>query len=396
MNPIEAAKAILEAEKIGVTEGYPSVKDLGSEKPDAKTAPKATNNAGDHDVNGKGSSAAGSGTDNSAKNRKSVSMKGSDAASGSDQGSEASLAKGVKKRQMKDAGMVGEDEDVEVDIEDVLAEDDEDTDTDEVIEDAEDVEEMAAEDEEEEDEEEAKAKKKAKMKEHMDALFNGEELSEDFRTKAETIFEAAIADRVSELEESYETRLEESVNTIRESLTDKIDDYLSYVVEEWYNENRVALEKGLKSEIAENFIAGLKGLFEDNFISVPDEKFNLLEESETKVEELTSKLNEQIEKNIELNKSLNEAEEGDVFDEVANGLTDTEVEKFRSLAEGLEYDSVDQYRSKLEVLKENYFKTNVSVNNDTPEENATGEAAMPLSESMSKYTSALDRITVQK
>ena len=346
MNPIEAAKAILEAEKIGVTEGYPSLKDKGTESPDSKTAPKATNNAGEHDVNGKGSAAAGSGTDNSAKNRSSVAMKGSDAASGSDQGSEASLAKGVKKRQMKDAGMVGEDEDIEVDIEDILAEDDEDTDTDEVIEDTEDVEEMAYSDEEE-DEEEAKKKKKAKMKEHMDALFNGEELSEDFRSKAETIFEAAIADRVADLEESYETRLEESVNTIRESLTDKIDDYLSYVVEEWYNENRVALEKGLKAEVAENFIAGLKGLFEDNYIAIPDEKFNLLEE-------------------------------------------------FRSLAEGLEYDSVDQYRSKLEVLKENYFKTSVSVNNDTPEENANGEAVRPLSESMSKYTSALDRITVQK
>ena len=396
MNPIEAAKAILEAEKIGVTEGYPSPKDKGNEAPDSKTAPKATNNAGEHDVNGKGSAAAGSGTDNSAKNRSSVAMKGSDAASGSDQGSEASLAKGVKKRQMKDAGMVGEDEDVEVDIEDILAEDDEDlTDTDEVIEDAEDVEEMAYSDEEE-DEEEAKKKKKAKMKEHMDALFNGEDLSEDFRSKAETIFEAAIADRVAELEESYETRLEESVNTIRESLTDKIDDYLSYVVEEWYNENRVALEKGLKAEVAENFIAGLKGLFEDNYIAIPDEKFNLLDETETKVEELTSKLNEQIEKNIELSKSLNEAQEGDVFVEVADGLTDTEVEKFRSLAEGLEYDSVDQYRSKLEVLKENYFKTSVSVNNDTPEENANGEAVRPLSESMSKYTSALDRITVQK
>jgi hypothetical protein len=374
MNPIEAAKAILEAERLG-EESYPDVDDKGKKKAaKASTSPKATNDAGTNAANGAGSAAGEEGEDNASENEKSVDMKSSDATSGGDQGSEASLAKGVKKKQKSDSGMT-EDEDDSEDFDSLLDETEE---------------EVEEEDTSDEDD-------KKKMKEHMDALFSDEtDLSEDFRTKAETIFEAALNERKEELEQSYEVKLEESVNILRESLADKIDDYLSYVVEEWYTENKVALEQGLRSEIAENFIEGLKGLFEDNYIDVPQDKCNLIEESNDKVEELTKQLNDQIEKNVALRNEVNDSGCQIIFEEVTDSLTDTEVDKLRSLSEGLEYETQEQYKEKLEILKENYFSKSVSVDNSDPVENIDGSAEGSMSTPMAHYTKVLDRMEIRK
>lgn len=390
MNPIEAAKAILEAEQIGEagypapagTEAMPTKSGATQSKkaPKSSTAPKAANGAGDQSVDGVSSAAGEEGEDESKKNASSVSMKASDASSGGDQGSEASLAKAVKKKQKSDAGMT---EDEDVDFEDLLDE-----------EDVEEVDEMSYEDEEEEEDEE----KKKKMKEHMTALFADEsDLSEDFKLKAETIFEAALNERKEALEREYEDKLEESVNILRESLASKIDDYLSYVVEEWYTENKVALETGLRAEIAENFIEGLKGLFEDNYIDVPQDKCNLVEEANSKVDELTAQLNEQIEKNVELRNKVNESATQIIFEEVSESLTDTEVDKLRSLSEGLEYETQEQYKEKLAILKENYFNKSVSVDNsDDFIENVDGSAEGQMSGPMARYTQVLDKMNVKK
>ena len=373
MNPIEAAKAILEAEQIGEA-GVPTPAEKTKKGPKSKTAPQAANGAGDQDTSGVGSAAGEEGEDKSSENAGSVDMKASDAKSAGDQGSEASLAKAVKKKQKSDAGMT---EDEEVDFEDLL--------------DEEDVEEDAEEEVEEEDED-----KKAKMKEHMAALFADTDLSEDFKLKAETIFEAALNERKEALEQEYDNKLEESVNILRESLASKIDDYLSYVVEEWYTENKVAIDAGLRAEIAENFIEGLKGLFEDNYMEVPEDKCNLVEEANDKVEELTKQLNEQIEKNVELRSKVNESAVQLIFEEVAETLTDTEVDKLRSLSEGLEYETQEQYKEKLAILKENYFAKSVSVNSDDPIENVDGIAEGSVSNPMASYTQVLDRMKVKK
>ena len=365
MNPIEAAKAILEAESIGEA-GYPATQTKGK-APKSSTSPKAANGAGTNAANGVGSAAGEEGEDESNKNEKSVDMASSDAKSGGEEGSEASLAKGVKKRQKKDSGMT---EDDDVDLDAVI---DEDEDEDELEENS------------------------SRTKEHMTALFADEsDLSEDFKIKAETIFEAALNERKEELELKYDNKLEESVNIIRESLSGKIDDYLSYVVEEWYNENKVALETGLRAEIAENFIEGLKGLFEDNYIEIPQDKCNLIGEATDKVEELTKQLNEQLEKNVALRNEVNDSGCQIIFEEVADTLTDTEVDKLRSLSEGLEYETQEQYKEKLGILKENYFSKSVSLDDRDPVENIDGSADGDTSTPMARYTKVLDRMKVTK
>ena len=231
----------------------------------------------------------------------------------------------------------------------------------------------------------------------MNDLFADEaDLSEDFKLKAETIFEAALNERKEALEREYEDKLEESVNILRESLASKIDDYLSYVVEEWYTENKVALETGLRAEIAENFIEGLKGLFEDNYIDVPQDKCDLVSEANSKVDELTAQLNEQIEKNVELRNKVNDSATQMIFEEVSESLTDTEVDKLRSLSEGLEYETQEQYKEKLAILKENYFNKSVSVDNSDPIENVDGSAEGQMSGSMARYTQVLDNMKVRK
>ena len=202
-------------------------------------------------------------------------------------------------------------------------------------------------------------KPKAK-KEHVEALFNGEDLSEEFKTKATTIFEAAINESLETygeaLEEDYNNRMAEEVETIKTELAENMNDYLGYVVEEWVKENEVAIERGLRAEVAENFMTGLKNLFTEHYIDIPEEKYDVLEGLVIQVEELQEKLDKEIESNIELRTENNEAACDKLFMESTSGMVDTDVEKLRSLAEGLEFDSVDQFEEKLNVLKENYFK----------------------------------------
>jgi len=246
---------------------------------------------------------------------------------------------------------------------------------------------------------------KPSMKEDLDALFTGEELTEDFKQKASVIFESAINMRVEALREEVEAetaaQLEEDKEEFRNELSAKMDDYLSYVVEEWMKDNELAIERGLKGDIAESFMTGLKGLFEDHYISVPDDKYDLIEGLYEKVSGLETKLDEQIQKNTELNKDAMVSRCINVFTEVAEGLTDTENEKLKSLAEGLEYESEDQFRDKLTVLRENYFD-NVSETNelaneivgDTINESAEEVHAPSLDGPMKFYSDMLTRSAI--
>ena len=219
-------------------------------------------------------------------------------------------------------------------------------------------------DEDQEQVEEAYTMMKKKMKEDVDALFGDDStISEDFKSKAATIFEARVFDRVAQIQEEIESEyagmLEEAVETIKADLTEKVDDYLNYVVEQWMEENQIAIESGLRSEITEDFIAGLRNLFAENYINVPEDKVDLVEELATKVEELETKLNEEIETNIEYKKALTEAIKEQLTLEVCEGLTATQVEKIKSLAESVDFSTEEEYVEKLETLRENYFPSGV-------------------------------------
>jgi len=205
-----------------------------------------------------------------------------------------------------------------------------------------------------------KMKMKEKMKEDIDSLFADDStISEEFKGKVATIFEARVNDRVTQIEEETETRyagmLEEAINTIKSDLTEKVDDYLSYVVEQWMEDNQIAIESGLRSEITEEFISGLRNLFAEHYIDVPAEKVDLVDELATKVEELEASLNEEIERGIQTKKSLVEARKNEITHVVCEGLTATQVEKIKSLAESVEFSTEDEYKNKLETIRENYF-----------------------------------------
>jgi hypothetical protein len=235
------------------------------------------------------------------------------------------------------------------------------------------------------------------VKEDIDALMNGEELSEEFRVKATTIYEAAVTTRVkaevARIEEEYATKLEEEVAGIAEGLVEKVDGYLDYVVEQWIAQNELALEHGMKSEILEGFVAGLKGLFEEHYIDIPEEKFDVLGSMESKVEELEAKLNEQVATNVELNKTIGELQRNEIVESACEGLTDTEVEKLKGLAEELSYEDSDTFKSKVQTIRENYFTTKqqaevTSVVTDEPVETLTEEKK--IDPTMAKYLSALN------
>ncbi len=205
-----------------------------------------------------------------------------------------------------------------------------------------------------------KMKMKEKMKEDVDALFADDStISEEFKSKVSTIFEARVNDRVTQIEEEIETRyagmLEEAVEAVKTDLTEKVDDYLSYVVEQWMEENAIAIETGLRAELTEDFIAGLRNLFAEHYIDVPAEKVDLVEELAGKVEELEGKLNEEIERGVGFAKALVESRKVEIAREVTEGLTATQAEKIKSLAEGVEFSTEDEYKSKLETVRENYF-----------------------------------------
>jgi membrane-associated HD superfamily phosphohydrolase len=216
---------------------------------------------------------------------------------------------------------------------------------------------------------EKKEEMKKKMKEDVDALFADDStISEEFKSKVSTIFEARVADRVSQIEEETEAKyagmLEEAVESIRADLTEKVDDYLSYVVEQWMKDNEIAIESGLRSELTEDFIAGMRNLFAEHYIDVPAEKVDLVDELAGKVEELESKLNEEIERGISYAKALVESRKNELSREVCDGLTTTQAEKIKSLAEGVEFSTEEEYTNKLETIRENYFPSGIKKANE--------------------------------
>ena len=232
------------------------------------------------------------------------------------------------------------------------------------------------------------------MKEHVDALFNGEELSEDFKDKAFTIFEAAINQRVAETEaeltERYESVISEHTEQLTKELTEKLDDYLSYVVEQWMQENELAVETGIRADIAENFLSGLKGLFESNYIEVPEEKYDLVETLATEVVSLESQLQEELNYNIELKKQVESKTAEEIFTEVTEDLVDTDRERLQQLSEGIEFEDEETFRGKLNILKENYLSDTVV--NETGEE-IVSEEVQTSDSPMDVYAATLGRLT---
>ena len=197
------------------------------------------------------------------------------------------------------------------------------------------------------------------MDEDVNALLGGEELSEEFREKAKVVFEAALNSKVKEIQEAletqYATQLEEAKEELKTSLVERVDSYLEYVCEEWMTENELAVEHGIKSEMTESFLSGMKNLFEEHYVTIPEDKYDVLESMVEKLDEMETKLNEQIDKNIGLNKRLAESSAQDVLTQVSLGLAETQKEKLASLAESVEFESEEEYREKLETLKESYF-----------------------------------------
>ncbi len=232
------------------------------------------------------------------------------------------------------------------------------------------------------------------------ALVNGEDLTEEFKAKAATIFEAAIVNRVKQevaaLEEEFEAKLEEAAAKNQEGLVEKVDGYLNYVVETWIAQNEIALERGMKSEILENFVSGLKGLFEENYIDIPEEKFDVVGQMEETIEELQAKLDEQLAANVEMNKVIAEQARVDIIKDACNGLTDTEVEKFTGLAEELAFEDAESFATKVQTIRENYFTNKAgkalveSVVTDTPVESLTEEKV--IDPSMKRYMNALNNV----
>ena len=229
------------------------------------------------------------------------------------------------------------------------------------------------------------------------ALIKDEDLSENFKNKAATIFEAAVNAKVKEqkaiIEKAYEEKLQEDIESQKGALVEKVDSYLNYVVEEWMKENSIAIERGIKGEIAEDFISGLKKLFEDHYIDVPDEKYNVLEDQASKIEELEKKLNEQVDKNVEQNKAMGELKRQDIIDEASKDLADTAKEKFNKLAEEVEYSNEEDFKNKVSTIKESYFGKKVETSGNEIDDVAAGESSQPedLSNAMAAYTAAISK-----
>ena len=233
------------------------------------------------------------------------------------------------------------------------------------------------------------------IEEDVNALLGGEELSEEFKEKAKTIFEAAINAKVAgikeELEAQYEEKLAEEIEVAKESLAERVDSYLEYVADEWFEENALAVETGLKSEMTESFLEGMKGLFEEHYVSIPEDKYDVLESMVEKLDDMETKLNEQIEKNISLNGRLSEATADGILDQVSEGLAQTQKEKLASLSESVEFESEVQYREKLETLKESYFsgKKSPVAKTETLSEGVDESGSESYSNSMSAYLRTL-------
>jgi hypothetical protein len=234
------------------------------------------------------------------------------------------------------------------------------------------------------------------LSDDVKALIGDEKLTEEFKEKAKTIFEAAIKSRLKEqkakVELEYASKLKSEVDTTKAELVEKVDSYLNYVVEEWMKSNEIAVERGIKGEIAEDFITGLKKLFEDHYINVPDEKYDVLEDQASKIEELNKKLNEQIESNVKLNSEIGKLTRKDIVAEVASNLTDTNKEKFSKLAEEVEYSNAEEFKKKVSTIKESYFTTKEISSKSEIDNVAEGETTqVDLSSSMTAYAAAISK-----
>ena len=231
--------------------------------------------------------------------------------------------------------------------------------------------EVVAEEETSEEETVAEEEEKYDVEADVAALLQGEELSEEFQSKAKTIFETAIKTKVAEikeeLQESYATALVEELDKIKAGLTERVDSYLEYVADEWIQENQIQVEAGLKTEMTESFLEGMKSLFEEHYVTIPEEKYDVLNSMVDKLDEMESKLNEQIDRNVALNRRLAESTADSVFANVAEGLADTQKEKLASLAENVEFESDDNYREKLVTLRNSYFPENANIQRDESE-----------------------------
>ena len=295
---------------------------------------------------------------------------------------------GMKEEDQVEGDVVAEDEKV---TDEVVSE--EETTTDEVVSEEEttETEEIVAEDEE---------KIEYSLEDDINALVEGEDLSEEFKEKAATIFEAAINSKISgikeELTASYEEKLIEEVASIKEELKDRVDSYLEYVADEWIAENQLAVESGLKEEMTESFISGMKSLFEEHYVTIPEEKYDVIESMVDKLDEMEGKLNEQIEKNVALNRRLAESSADVVFGEVTEGLATTQKEKLATLVENVEFESEADYREKLVTLKESYFPSNAGAQKDKSE-NLSEETSTPtyqdISSTMETYLQTMSRVS---
>ena len=237
--------------------------------------------------------------------------------------------------------------------------------------------------------------KEINVQEHVDALMSGEgDLSEEFKKKAATVFEAAVKskvrDEVTKLQENYENEIEEGIKSNKAELTEKVDTYMNYVVEEWMKENELAVERGLKGEIAEDFIAGLKQLFEDHYVDIPDEKYDVLQAQSDKIAELEEKVNKSIEESMEYKKSNDTLTREKVISESTSDLADTEIEKFKELTEDVDFGNEEDFRSKLDTLKESYFPKTIKETTENIDNVETGPAQdIDLSGSMAAYSKAI-------
>ena len=293
-------------------------------------------------------------------------------------------------------GMAKEDADYDGEDEDLVEENDEDDDEDEEDKKGKKKSKKDTKDEEDDEDEDEEVKEDFDIEDDVNALLDGEELSEEFQLKARTIFEAALRSKVSEIKESiedqYSRALLEEVEEIKEALNDRVDSYLEYVADEWFTENSLAIEQGLKAELTESFIQGMKGLFEDHYVEIPEDKYDVLDSMVEKLDEMETKLNEQIEKNVSLNKRLSESVADGIFEQVSGGLAATQKDKLASLAESVEFESESEYRGKLETLKESYFPTYKSPRSK-PENLSEGVDSSPesISGTMASYLNTLSR-----
>ena len=237
------------------------------------------------------------------------------------------------------------------------------------------------------------------VEEDVQALFGNEDLSEEFKERAKTVFETALRSKIQEAADMiaarYEKALEENVAAIHQELTERVDSYLEYVAGEWITENALQVERGLKSELSESFMTGLRGLFEEHYVEIPEEKYNVLESMVDKLDDMESKLNEQIERNVQLTQRLSESVSDSIFHEVARGLSETQKGKLAGLSESVEFISENDYRGKLEVLKESYFSRTPVTQSRVNDDEMLGTTSETLSESMDMYIRAAQKYSIK-